>query len=178
MTFVALALVLVLAWAVSLPGGDFMMLLLAFWPTAIFAVVWFIRVGVALATPHRPRWNPQYLVIPVICLFGLTAAAFHLPMEARWAYAKPRLEAATEAIRSGTMPLRNFERLRIGSYSVAYIDRNDGNVWFRIADAGFLNSTFLVHSPEGRLVTAEGRPPYGTIEKFDEHWWLVNEIFD
>ncbi|GAA1012042.1 hypothetical protein GCM10009551_097610 [Nocardiopsis tropica] len=178
MTFTAIALVLVLAWAVSLPGGNFMLLLVAFWPTAIFALVWVIRVGVALATPHRPRWDARYLVIPVICLTGLVAAAFDLPREARWAYAKPRMESASAAIRSGAMKVAQSEDLRIGSYALSFHDRQDGNVWFRITDAGFLNSTYLVHSPENRPVHAQGRPTYNTVEHFDGQWWLVNEIFD
>lgn len=178
MIVVALALVAIQLTAISLPGTNVILLLMTFIPTAVYAGTWLVRVGAALATRTAPKWDPRFLIVPVIGAVAATAAAFDLPETARWAYAKPRMEAASAAIRDGSVAVRDFDRLRIGGYSLTYDDRNDGNVWFRLNDAGLLNFTFLVHSPEERPIEAQGRRPYGTVEHFDGQWWLVNEIFD
>ncbi|ADG76806.1 putative protein OS=Tsukamurella paurometabola (strain ATCC 8368 / DSM / CCUG 35730 /CIP 100753 / JCM 10117 / KCTC 9821 / NBRC 16120 / NCIMB 702349/ NCTC 13040) OX=521096 GN=Tpau_0152 PE=4 SV=1 [Tsukamurella paurometabola] len=139
--------------------------------------MWIVRVGIALARPIGPQWDWRFLVIPTISALGLTAAVFNLPREARWTYAKPRLEATSAAIRSGAMPVRSGESLRIGSYSLSYDDRADGNIWFRVVDAGFLNSEYLVHSPVGHAVRPAEERHRNTVEHFDGQWWLVNEVF-
>jgi hypothetical protein len=150
------ALVLVLLWNESRPGGQF--------PTGCFAVIvlaatgfsWVIRVASQINTPER--FSRSWLTAPLIVITALLLIHFDLPVRARFALSRPAMERQ--------LGLPSSNPMILGLYDVRQIEMS-GQVTLFYTGTSFLYDVGLMHVP------ADGVHSETAIQRVDlgGGWW-------
>ncbi len=172
-----------LLWSETYPYGSVPVFIASAGVVAICAAVWLVRLIIYLSGrssyPSGRAW--PFLVAPVggaaVLLLGFTS----LPLHARWSMSQGAFDAQADELverveRTDAAPGQNLLRddhIALYEVSYAHVD-GDGNVFFSIANSGFIDTGGFARIPGGQ-------PPDSGDDQFehlDGDWYLWLSRFD
>jgi len=155
-----------LLFAASVPGGDYLAFLASLRLGALVAITWLFAFGV-LAIVRRLRLDrgtwARWLAVPAMGVLAVAIALSGLPLWARFQASRAALEDAVARIQAGEAVAPGW----IGLYQVADVSTDEGDVWFLVDGACFIDECGFLYVP--------GLPPTATGRLFLDHvdgpWW-------
>lgn len=158
------------AVANSFPGGHFSVALLAVALFGLTTVAWLVRAVLALAVR---RFAPVLVVPPVLLGLVVGLGLTDLPLQARFAAARPAFEEAVAARGEAGLDAPCPER--VGTYRIARCI-SVGSITHFYTDGGFLDAVGFAYAPDGVPADSyrEGAMSYDLLRT---PWYTFSQAF-
>ena len=156
---------LALLWNASLPGDDFLLIMVVTFLVVLAAVVWAVRVLAFIATRRRFSW--WLVVAPVAGLVVLSLDVTNLPLRARFQLSRTAFDRSATASSPETEA-----RQRIGLYTIQWVSDEDDQILYSevhgcdmLCDAGFLYAPHGARADAGMTVSHLTGPWYTYVDE-------------
>lgn len=141
---------LLILWAFSFPGSNFLLLLFVSPWLLLAAVIWLIRTIACWRWPLDPpaRSRRWLFVSPLAGVLAVTLLWAHVPLTLRFAHAKTSFETYVPPALADSK-FNDITSHHIGTYNIVQIYRNLEAVIFVEATGNFMDDAGFAYLPRG-----------------------------
>ncbi|MGL4306199.1 MAG: hypothetical protein ACRCSF_08585 [Mycobacteriaceae bacterium] len=165
---------LLVLWAASYPTIN-IWFILATYPALAIGLAWFIKCLVFVVRTKKWQHGKNYLA-PAAVLIACLLLVANAPLQLRWQLSQDAFNDAVSSIAAGKN-LAEFDGVRLGAYEVQAVQTRGSNLYFVIADSGFIDIDGLAYFPDGRAEADQTdnrgdwfRHLEGNWYRFSLHW--------